>query len=283
MALVSMKQILDEANTENYAVAAFDVVDHASAEAVVQAAEVGKRPVILMFPEAALPLVVADTFFPFLVDLARKSDVPIALHWDHGQQFEAIMQAIHHGFSSVMIDGSSLPLAENIALTKRITEIARAAEVSVEAEIGHVAGGEGSFEGSKVDESMYTDPKEAKLFAEETGVDALAVAIGTVHGKYKGTPKLDVERLKEIKQAVGIPLVLHGGSGVSDEEFKKVIAGGINKINIFTEISIAAVEKSLEQASKRENKLHFAELILAGRTEIFGIASRYLELFGESR
>lgn len=281
MALVTLKEILKEANELHYALPAFDTIDHVSAEAVVEAAEAQNRPVILMFPEAAFSAANVDTFFPFLCGLAERAKVPVALHLDHGQTLEAIMKAIHHGFSSVMVDGSSLPLEENIALTKKVVEIAHAAGVSVEAEIGHVAGGEGKFEGSEVDENLYTRPEDAKAFCEATGVDALAVAIGTVHGVYKGVPKLDIPRLETIKRLVGIPLVLHGGSGVSDEEFAKAIQAGINKVNLFTEISMAAVKQSVEFANQNNNKLHFAALLGAGKKAVYDIASGYLERFGK--
>jgi len=280
MPLVPLKTILDRADAGGYAVPAFDTVDHASAEAVVQAAQALRRPVIVMVPEAAFPLISAETFFPFLVRLAEMASVPVALQLDHGKTLEAVMRAIHGGFSAVMIDGSSLPLGENIALTQKIAALANAAGVSVEAEIGHVADGEGRFEGSAVDESQYTQPLEAKKFAEETGVDALAVAVGTVHGVYKGVPKLDLERLREIKRYVGLPLVLHGGSGVSDAEFAGAVRGGIRKINLFTEISLAALGRGLDCARQRENKLHFAELIVAGKQAVYEIACGYLEKFG---
>jgi len=283
MPLVTLKEILDEADSGGYAVPAFDAVEHISAEAVVRAAEAVKRSVIIMVPEGAFHLIDTKTFFPFLVWLARKASVSIALELDHGQSIEGVIEAIGGGFTSVMIDGSALPLSENIALTKKAAELARNAGVSVEAEIGHVAGGEGSFEGSDADESLYTDPRDAERFVQETGVDALAVAIGTVHGFYKGIPKLDFLRLKEIKNRVSLPLVLHGGSGISDEEFARAIKHGINKINLFTEISMAALKRSTEYAVKRQNKLHFAEMIFAGKKEVFDIALRYLIMFGGKR
>ena len=280
MPLVTMKKILDDANAGGYAVPAFDTIDHMSTEAVIQAAEELNRPVIIMIAEAMFKMIDnVDAFLPFLVRSAERSTVPVAVQLDHGQSLEAVMKAIHNGFSDVMIDGTALPLKENIALTKKIVEIAHAAGVSVEAEIGHVSGGEGDFEGSVVDESKYTDPAQAKLFASETGVDALAVAVGTVHGVYKGTPKLDISRLKEIKKAVPIPLVLHGGSGVSDDEFVKAIKGGINKINIFTHISMAAVEKSVEYALQKEKKLHFIHMLSVAKKTVFDISCQYLKLF----
>jgi fructose-bisphosphate aldolase class II len=279
MSLVTLKQILDEAMEGGYAVPAFDVVDHASAEGVVLAAEKKQVPVILMFPEAALPLVDEESYFPFLVNLAKNAKVPVALELDHGQKFETIMKAIHYGFSSVMIDGSSLPHEENIALTKKVVEVAHAAGVSVEAEIGHVGGGEGSFEGSEVEENMYTKPEDALYFAQQTGVDALAIAFGTVHGVYRGTPKLDFERLQKIREMVKIPLVMHGGSGVAREDFVKAATYGINKINLFTEISMAAVHQSVAHAEKKQQKLHFAEMVLVAKKTVEAIATDYLTLF----
>lgn len=279
MSLVTMKQILDEAMEKGYAVPAFDVVDHASAEGVVLVAEKKGVPVILMFPEAALPLVDEERYFPYLVNLAKEAKVPVALELDHGQHFETILKAIHYGFSSVMIDGSSLSNEGNIALTKKVVEVAHAAGVSVEAEIGHVGGGEGSFEGSAVEEDMYTKPEDAKYFAEQTQVDALAIAFGTVHGVYRGTPRLDFERLEKIREIVNIPLVMHGGSGVAHEDFVKAAGCGINKINLFTEISMAAVEQSVAHAEKKEKKLHFAEMMLVAKKTVEKIAGEYLEMF----
>jgi len=283
MSLVTLKEILTKANKTHYAVPAFDAVEHISAEAVIRAAEAQSRPVILMVPQAAFPLIDTATFFPFLVWLAERASVPVALELDHGQNLEGIQLAIDGGFTSVMIDGSALPFEKNIALTRQVVALAHAAGVSVEAEIGHVAGGEGSFDGNDVDESMYTNPHEAERFVQETGVDALAIAIGTVHGVYKGAPKLDFERLREIKGRVAVPLVLHGGSGVSDDEFAWAIRSGINKINIFTEISFAALKKSVAYANERGLKLHFAEMLLTGKQTVFDIAADYLVKFGESK
>lgn len=279
MALVTLKELLDAANLGGYAVAAFDALDHASAEGIIMAAEELKQPVILMVPEAGLLFVDADMFMRFLVDRVQKATVPIALELDHGKSLDVIRQAIHCGFSSVMIDGSALPHAENIALTKQVVIEAHAAGVSVEAEIGHVGGGEGSFEGSAVDESMYTNPADAQSFVEATGVDALAVAFGTVHGVFKGTPRLDIPRLQAIKARVGVPLVMHGGSGVSEADFVKAVAAGINKINLFTEISMAAVAKSVAHAQARENKVHFVELVYVAKMEVAGLAKKYIRLF----
>jgi fructose-bisphosphate aldolase class II len=235
--------------------------------------------VILMVPEAALQLVDRENFFPYLIWRARRSSVPVAVQVDHGESLGMVMQAIHHGFSSVMIDGSLLSLADNIAKTTKIVELAHAAGVSVEAEIGNVGGGEGSFEGTEVDVDKFTDPADAEAFVQATGVDAVAVAFGTVHGHYKGTPKLDFDRLRAIRAQVATPLVLHGGSGLTDEDFVKAIGCGIRKVNIFTEISLAAVAQSVAHCQRKDNQLHFAELALVAKQTVAALAGKYIDLF----
>lgn len=167
--------------------------------------------------------------------MAEKASVPVATILDHGVSYEDCLRAIKWGCTSVMFDGSALPMEENIRITKKVVDVAHEVGVSVEGEIGHVGGDEGgaTLEGMEVNADDYSTPEEAKYFAEQTGVDALAVAVGTVHGTFKGEPKLDIERLRDIRKAIGdLPLVLHGGSGLPASEFKKAVENGINKINI---------------------------------------------------
>jgi fructose-bisphosphate aldolase class II len=279
MSLVTARSLLDTAALLGNAVAAFDTVDHISTEGILLAAEQRQRPVILMVPEAAMALLDRETFFPYLIWRARRSSVPVAVQVDHGESLGMIMQAIHHGFSSVMIDGSMLSLSENIAKTRQIVELAHAAGVSVEAEVGKVGGDEGSFAGTDVNADSFTDPQDAKTFADATGVDALAVAFGTVHGHYKGTPILDFDRLDAISSLVATPLVLHGGSGLSDADFVRAIECGVRKINIFTEISLAAVAQSVAHCQSKENQLHFAELAMVGKQTVATLAGKYIDLF----
>lgn len=281
MSLITLKEILEIANRENYAVAAFDVMDHASAEAIIASAEALKKPVVVMFPETGANILDVDKFFPFLVDIAKNAKIPVALELDHGKSLEGIMKAISHGFSSVMIDGSALPYEKNVELTRKIVEIAHAANVSVEGEIGHVTSAEGTFDCSDVDESMYTNVEDAEFFTKDTGVDALAIAFGTVHGVFKGVPRLDFVRLQEIKNRVSVPLVMHGGSGVGRENFIKAVECGISKINIFTEISMSAVSQSIAYSQKKENKIHFAEMILVGKKAVSDVASDYIQMFSQ--
>jgi len=178
--------------------------------------------------------------------IAARTDMPVALHLDHCDSIEIIRMAIDAGFTSVMYDGSALPFAQNVANTKLVCELAHAAGVSVEAELGSLAAGEHSHEGTKEDREIYTDPDQAAEFVAQTGVDALAVSIGTVHGIYKGKPNIRVDILKAIHDKVSIPLVLHGGSGIPEETITECIKNGICKINVNTEISMYSVEKIAE-------------------------------------
>lgn len=251
MALVPMKNILMDAAKNNYAVGAFGGSDMISAMGAIRAAEAKNTPIILL---EEFSLVFDDRrslelHFAALNAMIDAAKVPIATVLDHGTSYEDCIKAIELGCTSVMFDGSSLPMEENIRITKEVVKAAHAAGVSVEGEIGHVGGAEGgaTLDGLEADISQYSTPEEAKYFAEQTGVDALAIAIGTVHGTFKGIPKLDIERLKEIRKAVGeLPLVLHGGSGLPEREFKEAVHNGINKINIFTSQEKAGAQGAKE-------------------------------------
>lgn len=234
--LVAMKKILDKAKEGGYAVAAPNVWDEYSIRMALEAAEEENAPVILDFAELMGDIYI---FGEMAVAFAKKSPVPVAINLDHGCSFEIAMKAIRAGFTSVMIDRSTLPFDENVRQVKEITRIAHALGVSVEAELGHVGLGTESDEERN---AGLTHVDEAKDFVEQTGVDCLAVAIGTAHGVYKSTPHLDYDMLEEIRKAVDVPLVLHGGSGTGDEALRKAVRGGICKVNIFTDLSIAGCE-----------------------------------------
>ena len=281
MPLVTLKEILSEAVAKKYAVGAFDAAEHGFVEAIIKAAEEKVVPVILMLTEGFLGLVDLDNFMPYVLDRIRRSPVPVALHLDHGTSFEVCVKAIHYGFSSVMIDGSTLPYAENVALVKKVVEVAHLCGVSVEAELGHVGGGEGDLRtGSVVDKSSFTRPEEAVRFVQETNVDALAVAIGTVHGVYQGAPELDFELLKELRSALDLPLVLHGGTGLTEQDYRKVVAHGINKINYFTGMSLAAVAAVKQAIEDREGYLHYHDLVIAGLAKAKELVKKQIEVFG---
>lgn len=253
MSLVSMKQLLDQARDRNYAVGAFDTMDRITTEAILNAAEETRTPVILMVvPPCVNPQMMPDAeeFMHYVVERSTRSTVPVAVHLDHAPSFEDCMRGIRYGCTSVMFDGSSLPLEENIAVTGKVIEAARACGVTVEAEIGHVAGHEGNMlDGNVADPTCYTTVEEAVRFYQETKVDCLAVAIGTVHGVYKGTPHIDYDRLDAIKRAVPVPIVLHGGSGLTDADYRKLVEHGINKINFFTAMTLAGANAVKEFAA----------------------------------
>lgn len=231
MPLVQMKDILIKATQENYGVGAFSVANMEMVMGAIQAAEELRSPLILQIAEVRLNHSPIHMIGPLMVAAAKKATVPVAVHFDHGMTFEKIQETLEIGFSSVMFDGSHYPLEENIQKTKEIVELAKQYGATVEAEIGRVGGSE---DGSEDIEMMLTSTKEAKRFAEETDVDALAVAIGNAHGMYNGDPDLRLDRLQEINGIVDIPLVLHGGSGISPEDFKQCIQHGVRKINVAT-------------------------------------------------
>jgi len=237
MTLVTTKEMLLKAQKEKYAVGAFNVENMEMVMAVLKAAEQLQAPVIMQTTPSTIKYASTDFFFANVKVAAQQSNVPIALHLDHGSSFAIAMQAFRAGYTSVMIDGSHSSFEENSNLTKKVVEVAKAIQVPVEAELGKVGGKEDNLDGGS--NNPFTDPKEAQEFVKQTNVDSLAIAIGTAHGFYQGEPKLDFERLTEIQQLVSIPLVLHGASGVPDEAVQEAIKRGIAKVNYATELRVA--------------------------------------------
>ena len=237
MALVTTKQMLLNAQAEGYAVGAFNVENMEMVQAVVAAAEELRAPVILQTTPSTIRYADLSYYYAAAKVAAEKASVPVAVHLDHGSSFELAMKALRVGYTSIMIDGSHESLEENIRLSKAVADACHPAGVPVEAELGKVGGKEDSLDGGSG--NPYTDPSEAKLFVSATGVDFLAVAIGTAHGVYKGVPHIDLERLSEIRSVVDIPLVLHGTSGVPDETVRECIRRGICKVNYATDLRIA--------------------------------------------
>jgi len=239
MALYTMKEILADAQAKKYGVGFFNTFNMDMARAVIEAAEECNSPVIIGPAEALMKFNPYEWLMPMLIDQARRAKVPVAVHLDHGYSFDIIMQAIKWGCGSVMYDGTREACHEdNVRKSAELAKICHAMGVGLECELGSVGGL--SDETGNVDFTAYTDPNEASKFIEQTGADFLAVSIGTQHGVYKATPKLDLNRLAEIHSAVDVPLVLHGGSGLSDDDFRNTIAGGIRKVNVFTDIILAA-------------------------------------------
>lgn len=260
--LVNLKEILKIAEEEKNAVGMFNATGFDSLQAVIGAAEELNRPVIIAHAE--VHNVYNDISFvgPAMIAAAQNAKVPVCVHLDHGTSTQMIYRALRIGFTSVMIDASALAYEENLRLTKEITEISHAMGVSVEAELGRLVTGEsGSTEiANAKPEDFYTDPEEAKAFCEATGIDALAIAFGTAHGFYKSQPKLDFGVVEKCAAATGLPLVMHGGSGVSEEGFRKAIASGIRKINYYSYMSKAGYMAAKEYVeSGRSNYLHDAE------------------------
>ena len=234
--LVNLNDILPRAQKEHYAVGLFNTTDTDMLEAVIAAAEEMRSPVIIGTAEVLLPYGELKLIAPSIIAAAKRATVPVVVHYDHGLTFDRCIEALKLGFSSIMFDGSANDESENLKQTAEMVKIAHSMGVSVEGEIGHVglaATGDGN------DSDMYTTPEEAVNFVNATGVDALAIAIGTAHGAYKTKPKLDIGRLSEIRAALDTPLVLHGGSGLSDDDFKNTIKNGITKVNIFTDLCVA--------------------------------------------
>ncbi len=243
MPLVCSKELLLDAQKNHYAVGAFNIENMEMMQAVIAAAEAENAPVILQTTPSTLRYADTSLYAAMAKAVAEKTFVPVAIHLDHGSSAELCEQAAGDGYTSIMIDGSKLPLDENIALAKKVVDMAKTYPVcpSVEAELGKLGGKEDDVE-VKDGEDTCTDPVEAVKFVEESGIDSLAVAIGTAHGFYKSTPKLEFERLAEIKDCVSVPLVLHGSSGIPDADVQKAISLGICKVNFATELRVAYTE-----------------------------------------
>ncbi len=236
MPLVTSEKMLADAQKGGYAVGAFNVENMEMVKAVIAAAEELHAPVMLQTTPSTIKYGTLETYYAIVAAEAKKAAVPVCLHLDHGSSFELAVQALKAGYTSVMIDGSHEDLEGNIAVSKRVADVAKACGIPVEAELGKVGGKEDDLE---AEADTNTDPMEAKEFVERTGVTSLAVAIGTAHGFYKGTPVLDKERVSEIRKVVSIPLVLHGASGLSDDEVRDCVRRGICKVNFATELRAA--------------------------------------------
>ena len=247
MPLVTSKKMLLDAQKGGYAVGAFNVENMEMVKAVIAAAEELNAPVMLQTTPSTVKYGSLETYAAIVAAEAKKATVPVCLHLDHGNSYELAMAAIEAGYSSVMIDGSHESLENNIAITKKVVEDAEKKEIPVEAELGKVGGKEDDLE---AEADMNTDPIEAKQFVDRTRVSSLTIAIGTAHGFYAGTPVLDKERVSEIKALVSVPLVLHGASGLSNEEIKECVNRGMCKVNFATELRVAytdAVKRLLEE------------------------------------
>ncbi len=281
MALVTVNELLKGAEEGNYAIGAFNCNNMEIVQAIILAAEAERSPVIIQASQGAIKY----AGLPYIMGLVRTAasltDIPVAMHLDHGTGFDQVVKCIHQGFTSVMVDGSKLPLEDNIVLTNKVLEIARAVGVSVEAEMGKISGTEDDvFVHDR--EAMFTDPDEAKYFVEATNVDSLAVAIGTAHGQYKGEPKLDFERLTKIRELVKIPIVLHGSSGVPSEAIVEAIKRGVRKVNIDTNIREAFVAEIREVLNHDAKVIDPRNILGPARDKAVEVIREKIRIFGSN-
>jgi len=281
MPLISLAEGLKHARVHQYALGAFNVLDTHFLRALFAAAKQQRSPFIINIAEVHFKYLSLDTLVEAVKYEAARHDIPVVLNLDHGLHFEAVVQALRLGFTSVMFDGSTLDYEENVRQTREVVKMCHAVGVSVEGELGAVGGDEGGALYGHADEAFFTDPQKARDFVDRTGIDALAVAIGNAHGKYKGEPKLDFTRLEAIRQQTALPLVLHGGSGISDADFRRAISLGIHKINFYTGMSqaaLAAVDKSMTVRDQIYDE--FAELMLSIEQAIADIVAEQMRIFG---
>jgi len=281
MPLVTAKELLAAAETGGYAVGAFNFVDMEVLQAIVQAAEEERSPVILQASAGAIRYAGANYLAAMARVAAEHSAVPLALHLDHGLDFATAMVALRAGFTSVMIDTSRYPLPENVSRTQQVVAAAHAVGVSVEAELGRIGGVEEEVRVTDR-EALFTDPGEAAEFVAATGVDSLAVAIGTAHGLYHGEPHLDFDRLSLIHARVPVPLVMHGGSGLSDEIVREAIARGIRKINIDTELRHAYLDTVKKITQENPEQYDLREVFGPARAAVTEVVREKIRLFGSS-
>ncbi|AGB20158.1 class II fructose-1,6-bisphosphate aldolase [Thermoanaerobacterium thermosaccharolyticum] len=277
--LVTGIELLKKANEEGYAVGAFNTSNLEITQAIVEAAEEMKSPAIIQVSEGGLKYAGIETISAIVRTLASRASVPIALHLDHGTDFNNVMKCLRNGWTSVMMDASKLPLEKNIEVTKNVVKIAHGMGVSVEAEIGKIGGTEDNVTVDEREAAM-TDPDEAYKFAKETGVDYLAISIGTAHGPYKGEPKLDFDRLKKIKEMLKMPIVLHGASGVPEADIRKAVSLGVNKINIDTDLRQAFAAR-LRELLKEDEEVYDPRKILGPCKEAMKeVVKNKMRMFG---
>ena len=277
----NMKNMLEKARMEGYAIGFFNAVNVEMARAVIETAEEMKAPVIIGTAEVLLPVMELKRVAEYLIPMAEQASVPVAVHYDHGLTYEKCIEALNLGFSSVMYDCSTEPYEVNLKKVAEMARICHTHGATIEGELGHVGDNEGSGKLSRP-EDYYTDPDIAMEFVQKTGIDALAVAVGNAHGDYKFPPKLDFDRITDISHKTGIPLVLHGGSGLSDLDFREASRRGICKINIFTDLDRAGkagIEKGLNAGANFLSDLIHYEIeamkaVVREKIALFGSAGK---------
>ncbi|SFM05991.1 class II fructose-bisphosphate aldolase [Pelosinus propionicus] len=270
--LVNTSQMLAMAKKYKYGIAQANAWDLQSLRAIIRASQNCTCPIIVGLAEIHFKYISPEELAQLASLYASKMQTPLALHLDHGMSYETIVKAIRSGFTSVMIDASGLPYEENVKITSEIVKLGHACNVTVEAELGHVGIG---LEYNDSNADFFTNPKQAKDFVDRTGIDSLAVAIGTAHGEYNGIPRLDFDRLIEIAKMVDVPLVLHGGSGTGDDLLYKAVKSGISKVNICTDL----MNKAASEVQKQQKNLNYADLGIIGEEAIIQCLEHYFEIF----
>jgi len=281
MALVPMSTLLERAREGGYAVGAFNTNNLEIVQGIVEAADELQSPVILQASQGAIKYAGLDYIVAIVKAASERTNVPVALNLDHGTSFEQAVQCIRAGFSAVMFDGSKYSFQDNIAKTIEVVRVARASGVSVEAELGKIGGTEDDIHVSEA-EAMMTVPEEAKEFVDRTGIDALAVAIGTAHGPYKGEPRLDFNRLQKIRNLVDVPLVLHGASGVPEGAITRAIGIGICKINIDTDLRQAFTAAVVKVLAEKPEEFDPRKLLGPAREALKQVVKHKITLFGSA-
>ena len=279
MPLVHLNDMLKHASNHHYAVGAFGVVSLDFLDGILQAAEACRSPVVLNLIESHSAYYDFDIMMPAVLSAARKASVPVAVNFDHGSSKERAEAGIRAGCNGVMVDTSALPFSDNLWQTRDIVAMAHACGVTVEGELGYVPGKEGSSATHHPGDLSYTSAAEAAGFVERTGVDCLAVSIGTIHGRMKGLPKLDYARLDKIREAISVPLVIHGGSGLSDEQYRKLIAHGVAKINYYTALA-EVTGRSIKEYLVAGRKSDCNEVTAGVRKAVREEAQRCMDLWG---
>lgn len=279
--LVTGYDILKKAHEDGYAVGAFNTSNLEMTKAIVDAAEELQSPVIIQTSQSAISYAGIEEIAMIVRKLGEKASVPVALHLDHGTDWDVVMQCLRYGWTSVMFDGSKYEFQKNIEITKRVIEIAHPMGVSVEAELGKIGGVEDHVVVNDKDATM-TDPNEAQEFVEKTGVDFLAIAIGTAHGVYKGDPELDFDRLETIKNRLKMPIVLHGASGVPEEDIKRAVSLGVNKINIDTDLRQAFQRAMHKMVNEHPNVYDPRKMLAPTITSIKEVVMKKMEMFGSA-
>jgi len=280
MSHVKLKEVLTAARQKRYGVPCLLAGNMEMVIGAIKAAEEKKSPLILAYNASVTPKIQMDLAIPFMANAAKKARVPVATILDHGSDFDAIVKSMYYGLSSVMFDGSCFSFQENIQRTKEIVKIGHSLGLSVEAELGNVGGSVLETNENGKDNSVFTDPDRVEEFVSKTDIDALAISFGNMHGLYTGVPKLDIERLEKIYKKVEIPLVMHGGSGLSAQDYKTVIEHGISKINYYTVMGKGAVENIRKLLGNLGTHVGFHDIISESVDYFYQESMEILDMFG---